>query len=83
MTLARFDSRRFQVDMTRPYSIRFAPKSGVRANLFFELAACGGGTADDGRVVAPVGETWKFEALEKSDAWDTPDGSWPRRYGAP
>ena len=25
-----------------------------------------------GRVVAPVGETWKFEALEKSDAWDTP-----------
>lgn len=35
----RFDLSRFQVDIMRPYSIRSAPKSGVRANLLSEVAA--------------------------------------------
>src|SRR4029434_4808062 len=48
MRLARFDSRRFQVDIPRPYSIRSAQKTWERAGLFSELAASGAGTVTIG-----------------------------------
>lgn len=58
MRLARFDSRRFQVDIPRPYSIRSAQKTWVRAGLFSELAASGAGTvtrpARRREIVVPV-----------------------------
>ena len=39
MRLARFDLSRFRVDIMRPYSIRSAPKCGIRASRFSEVAA--------------------------------------------